>query len=106
LGIPEQNITEYTQALLTYLTDSFNTLTEELPDYFNTFWTTLQLEEYARQGDDNEQIKTEKGNDKMNAKEDELPKEFKEQLRERDELLLTLKERIARIHARITNSNE
>lgn len=98
LGIPENDISQYTEQLLKYLTGTLKALEEHIPFYFKSCWTAENIDNYASQ--DNS---TEKQN--PNTEADKIAsEELKQKIKERDRLLLTLKERIARIHAHISST--
>lgn len=87
--LPESEIPRIMEATLMYLDKVFRSLEKNLPFYIEHFWTSEELNDYGnKEEDDDVEIK-------------EIKESFRQQLRERDELLVQLKERITKIHKKI-----
>ena len=95
MGIPESDGSKFTEVLLTYLTKVLKVSVGEISFYFDNWLVERKLNEFAKEGN--------KSGKKTEASKG-IHEELKQQVRERDELLITLKERIAHIHAHITDS--
>ena len=95
MGIPESDGPTFTEVLLTYLTRVLKISMEEISFYFDNWLVEKKLNEYAKEGNKS---------DKKTEISKGIQEELKQQVRQRDELLIALKVRIARIHAHITDS--
>ena len=95
MGIPESDGPKFTEILLTYLTKVLKVSVGEISFYFDNWLVEKKLKEYAKEGNNGgKETEASKG----------IHQKLEQQVRERDELLITLKERIARIHAHIADS--
>jgi hypothetical protein len=95
MGIPESEAPQFTKALLTYLTKVLKDSIREISFYFDNWLTDKKLKEYAKEGN------AEDREDTLSENNAEI---LRQQIKERNELLLIFKDRIAKIHGQITNS--
>jgi RNA processing factor Prp31 len=87
-NLQESEIPQFIEVFLKYLEAIFNSLKDDLSFYVENYWKSQQLEEFANE-------------DAKYIDNDLTENKLKKQIRERDELLIKLRERITQIHDKI-----